>query len=65
MTSYYKLTTRAGWDLYTGETVDYRSACGTGEPVQCPSELPGSGPALCRPGVLHASLTPRAAFSGL
>ena len=65
MTSYYKLTTHDGWDLFTGSTVNYRAACGTGVPLQCPTEPSSSGPALCQPGVLHASLTPRATFSGL
>ena len=65
MTSYYKLTTHDGWDLFTGSTVNYRAACGTGVPLHCPTEPSSSGPALCQPGVLHASLTPRATFSGL
>src|SRR3990167_6699408 len=65
MTSYYKLTTHDGWDLFTGSTVNYRAACGAGVPLHCPTEPSSSGPALCQPGVLHASLTPRATFSGL
>ena len=60
---FHKLARSDGWDLYTGNTINYRRLLETGEPAR--PLKPNGTPALCTPTVVHAAREPRSTFSGL